>query len=64
MTITYVVFAGSVILFGGSAALALIWAVRAGQFENLGRGASSIFDADEPVGRPTDLTFARKEDRR
>lgn len=45
---------GSVVLFGGAAALALGWAVRAGQFLNLGRGAASIFDADEPVGRPTD----------
>jgi hypothetical protein len=45
---------GSVVMFGAAAALALGWAFRAGQFENFHRGAQSIFDPDEPVGRTTD----------
>ena len=63
MTITYAVLACSVILFGGSAAYALIWALRRGQFENVQRGATSIFDADEPIGRPTDFTFEKGDHR-
>ena len=63
MTITYAVLAGSVILFGGSACYALVWAMRRGQFENIQRGATSIFDADEPIGRPTDFTLERKGER-
>ncbi|MBX9623202.1 MAG: cbb3-type cytochrome oxidase assembly protein CcoS [Gemmataceae bacterium] len=50
---------GSVVVFGGAAVLALGWAVRDGQFLNLGRGARTIFDADEPVGEPTDDVLGR-----
>jgi cbb3-type cytochrome oxidase maturation protein len=46
--------AGSIVLFGGAAVLALGWALRAGQFENFQGGARSIFAADEPVGEATD----------
>lgn len=45
---------GSMVLFGGAAVLALGWAFKRGQFENFDRGARSIFDADEPIGEPTD----------
>lgn len=45
---------GSMVLFGGAAVLALGWAFKHGQFENFDRGARSIFDADEPIGEPTD----------
>jgi cbb3-type cytochrome oxidase maturation protein len=45
---------GSIVLFGGAAALAFGWALRNGQFENFERGARSIFGPDEPVGEPTD----------
>jgi cbb3-type cytochrome oxidase maturation protein len=45
---------GSMLLFGGGAVLALSWAFKNRQFENFDRGANSIFDADEPVGEPTD----------
>lgn len=44
----------SIVLFGGAAVLALGWAFRDGQFENFDRGAKSIFDADEPIGKVTD----------
>jgi cbb3-type cytochrome oxidase maturation protein len=46
---------GSIICFGGATVLALGWAFRNGQFDNFQRGALSIFDADEPVGEPTDF---------
>lgn len=54
---------GSIVLFGGAAALALGWAFRAGQFLNLDRGAASIFGPDEPVGEPTDDVLGRGPDR-
>ncbi|GIW60969.1 MAG: cbb3-type cytochrome oxidase assembly protein CcoS [Thermogemmata sp.] len=46
---------GSILCFGSAAVLALSWAFRNGQFDNFQRGALSIFDADEPVGEPTDF---------
>lgn len=45
---------GSVVLFGGAAAMALGWAFRSGQFDNFQQGALSIFGPDEPVGECTD----------
>ncbi|MDB5309784.1 MAG: cbb3-type cytochrome oxidase assembly protein CcoS [Gemmataceae bacterium] len=45
---------GSIVLFGGAAALALGWAFRDGQFDNFEQGARSIFGSDEPIGEPTD----------
>jgi cbb3-type cytochrome oxidase maturation protein len=45
---------GSIVLFGGAAVVAFGWAFRSGQFENLPRGAESIFGPDEPVGEATD----------
>ena len=30
------------------------WAVRGGQFSEFQKGARSIFDEQEPIGRPTD----------
>ncbi len=48
----------SVVAFGGAAALVLAWAVADGQFDNFTRAAEGIFDADEPIGVPTDRTLA------
>lgn len=48
------ILAGTMLLFGILAALALAWAVGDGQLENLGRSSRCIFDPDEPEGRPTD----------
>ena len=45
---------GSIVLFGGAAALALGWAFRDGQFDNFDHGAKSIFGPDEPIGEATD----------
>jgi nitrogen fixation-related uncharacterized protein len=46
-------------LFFVAAALALHWAHRHGQLSNLEKGATSIFDEDEPMGEVTD-SFPRK----
>ena len=53
---------GSMILFGGAAVLALGWAFKNGQFDNFDRGSKSIFDADEPIGEPTDAFPDRRHD--
>ncbi len=45
---------GSIVLFGGAAAIALGWAFRDGQFDNFDQGSKSIFGPDEPVGEATD----------
>ena len=45
---------GSIVLFGGAAALAIGWAFRSGQFDNFQQGAHSIFGPDEPIGEATD----------
>jgi cbb3-type cytochrome oxidase maturation protein len=60
--LTTIVFAISAVLFGGSAVVALAWAMKKGQMENFQRGATSIFDADEPIGMITD-TFPRASHR-
>jgi cbb3-type cytochrome oxidase maturation protein len=43
-----------------SAVGAFYWAARHGQFRDLEQGARSIFDADEPVGKPTDQVFRKR----
>lgn len=44
------------VLFGltTSAVLAFWWAAEDGQFQNTKEAATTIFDADEPIGRSTD----------
>jgi len=54
MTVVWILFVCSVILLPATALLALRWAVRNGEFNDLNRTALSIFDEDEPVGRQTD----------
>jgi len=49
----------------GSAVVALICAVRNGQFAHMREGAEVIFDKDEPIGQPTDTVWkSRKAMRR
>lgn len=52
----------SFLLFGTAAVFALAWAVERGQFRNFRRSAEAIFDADEPIGRPTDRVLSRDRD--
>lgn len=42
-----------------SAVYALHWAVKSGQFHNLEKGATTIFDEEEPMGVPTDFTLGK-----
>ena len=50
----YIVVFGILGLFSGTVIWALWWAVRGGQMSHFQRGATSIFDDDEPVGKVTD----------
>ncbi len=59
MTATYVIFGITASLFGASAVAALAWSFGRGQWADFHRGAASIFDADEPIGRPTDMRLGK-----
>jgi nitrogen fixation-related uncharacterized protein len=37
-----------------SAVWGLWWALKGGQMSDFQKGATTIFDKDEPIGRPTD----------
>lgn len=54
LELAYALLMLTVLIFGGAAAAALAWAFRDGQLSNFARGATSIFDPDEPVGEVTD----------
>lgn len=55
MTAAYIILGVSLVAFGAMAVTALVWAARAGQFENFKAGSESIFDSGEPIGEPTDV---------
>jgi cbb3-type cytochrome oxidase maturation protein len=55
LTVYYILVFGMIILFSGTVIWALWWAIRGGQMSDFQKGARSIFDADEPVGEPTDM---------
>lgn len=54
MSVAYILIWGCMLLFGCSAVCALMWAIRSGQMTGSQEGANSIFDAAEPIGKPTD----------
>lgn len=55
MTWAFFFVAGGISLaITGSAVLALYWAARNNQLDHLQKGAESIFDDDEPIGKVTD----------
>ena len=54
MILVYIAIWSFMLICGASAVWGLIWAIHAGQFRNFQQGASSIFDASEPIGRSTD----------
>ncbi|MFT3828933.1 MAG: cbb3-type cytochrome oxidase assembly protein CcoS [Opitutaceae bacterium] len=51
-TYVFVVLIATAIM--ASAVFALNWAIKTGQFRNIEKGATEIFDEEEPMGRPTD----------
>ncbi len=53
-----------VMLLGSLGSLfAFSWAAKNHQFEDLGQAAETIFDADEPIGKPTDPLLSTENDR-
>ncbi len=50
---TFVVVLAAAVM--ASAVYALYWAVKTGQFRNFEKGATAIFDDEEPEGHPTDF---------
>ncbi len=54
MTNTLIFIWGVALLLGASSVAALIWAVTSGQLAEFQKGATSIFDDDEPIGQMTD----------
>ncbi len=54
-TMIYVLLTAGFVFFGGATLAAFCWALRAGQFRNLGEGAKIIFDDGEPMGEATDV---------
>lgn len=55
MNLTYYLLVfGILAVFGVMVVWALWWAIRGGQFSDFQKGATSIFDPDEPLGTRTD----------
>lgn len=52
--VAYVMIFGLLAAFSASSVWALWWALKGGQFSEFQKGAKTIFDADEPIGQPTD----------
>lgn len=53
----YILVFGLLGVLSASVVWGLWWALRGGQFSNFQKGARSIFDADEPVGKVTDASL-------
>jgi len=51
---SYIIAFVIALLITGSAIVALRWSVKSGQFRDFEKGAETIFDEDEPIGRPND----------
>jgi len=54
MTNTLIFIWTIVILLASTSVAALVWAVVSGQFGEFQKGATSIFDEEEPIGQMTD----------
>ena len=54
MTNTLIFIWTIVILLAATSVAALVWAVVSGQFGEFQKGATSIFDDEEPIGQMTD----------
>ena len=52
--ISYIIAFVIALLITASAVVALRWAVKTGQFRDFEKGAETIFDDDEPMGRAAD----------
>lgn len=56
----FILVFGVIIAFSVSTIYALWWALRGGQMSDFSKGATSIFDDEEPLGQVTD-TFPDKK---
>ena len=54
MFLVYVVIFGTVVLLGLTVVILFGWAIKSGQLRDFERGATTIFDPDEPQGEETD----------
>lgn len=52
--LSYILVFGLLGAFAASVVYGLWWALKKGQFSNFARGATSIFDDEEPQGYRTD----------
>ena len=59
-TISYILVFGLLAAFSASAIWGLWWAMKTGQFSQFQKGAASIFDDEEPIGRKTDAFPTQK----
>jgi cbb3-type cytochrome oxidase maturation protein len=60
MELIHFLVPAGIVFLSGSAILAFYWAVKTGQFRHLEKGATVIFDEDEPIGKPTESFPDRK----
>jgi nitrogen fixation-related uncharacterized protein len=58
--VAYILVFGLLAALSASAVWGLWWAMKTGQFAQFQKGAASIFDEEEPIGRKTDAFPARK----
>ena len=63
MIAVYVVIFGRVLLLGVTVVMLFGWAIKTGQMHNFQRGATSIFDDEEPQGEQTDWFPDRDRER-
>jgi cbb3-type cytochrome oxidase maturation protein len=60
MSWVYIVLAVVGLTLGCTAVLALYWAGKTGQFQDMRAGAETIFDEEEPIGKPTDMVLGKR----
>lgn len=64
MISVYLLIGLSAVIMGGTALIALAWAAKDGQFNNYGDGSKTIFDDDEPIGKPTDIVWKSRAEKK
>jgi cbb3-type cytochrome oxidase maturation protein len=60
MELLHILVPAGIVFLSGSAILAFYWAAKTGQFRDLAKGSTVIFDEDEPVGKTTESFPDRK----
>jgi cbb3-type cytochrome oxidase maturation protein len=60
MELLHILVPAGIVFLSGSAILAFYWAAKTGQFREISKGATVIFDEGEPIGKPTESFPDRK----